>query len=943
MEHRCQTSAGRPESIARKRRTLCGLLTLGLALGLLAAGCARPFYRKKADKEVADILREKDQYPAWKIEQMHVYPDPRARFADLGNTDFPPMPPDDPAAGCESPTPQGPGKSGVRLMESTGYLDQLAAWDTENRLNAAAEAKEAGADETTQSPANLPGVGYEGGESEFPDPLTMKDGARPFLLTLENSVELALFNSREFQDRREDLYLTALPVTVERFAFASQFFATETLIRERLGKLFPAGPSNHWVSSGAFGLTKLFSTGALLMFQFANRTVVELANPNLKHTISQSTIDLDILQPLLRGGGRAVTLEPLTFAERNLLYEIRDYARFRKEFFVNIAAGGNVSGVSVGASRFRVRANSFFTFNGILGAAIRPGRGNLVSLLASGSASPSGFLPTLQNAAQYEIEQNNVATLEGYLRLFRGLAEGPDISQLQVAQVESQLLQSRSTAFQRNQTLRDSLDLLKLQLGVPINLPMEMDDRPVKPLREQFRSFRAILDELKAVRTEAENQGQQIRPAEVRATLRRLILESRLVRGTTFRTEFPRRWATWERRSDQEVKRRLKQFAEELRQLRAARDELEARGAVPESLLRRIDEVGEEIDIGRFEQAIRVVEAQPLSRAASAVGASLVQGMMGPVPTLAILAAEAARGRPSEAYRNVVNLLEQVLGQVRNERVERVKGQWIKAPRVCLNGVDLLATDLETAEATVAQGAIVNRFDLMNVRAILVDAWRQLRVSANALLGTFNVEYHLNSNTPPGLAMPLAFSGSRSRHQLILNGELPIVRILERNAYRTSLLAWERQRRFLMGTEDSIVGSVRSELRALRVLAASYRIQQKAVEVAYLQVESALDTFRAPPPPTGTGGGGGGTAGNAAALTNQLLSSQQTLVRAQNNLISVWVSYLTTRMQLYRDLELMQFDPRGVWIDDVATCECPPDLSPGRQPAGTADRRSPGQ
>ena len=44
----------------------------------------------------------------------------------------------------------------------------------------------------------------------------------------EQAIELGMFNSREFQDRREDLYLAALPVTLERFNFAAQGFFTET-------------------------------------------------------------------------------------------------------------------------------------------------------------------------------------------------------------------------------------------------------------------------------------------------------------------------------------------------------------------------------------------------------------------------------------------------------------------------------------------------------------------------------------------------------------------------------------------------------------------------------------------------------------------------------------------------------------------------------------------
>src|SRR5947209_830327 len=84
------------------------VLNFALATGLLtqAAGCHRPFYRNRTDHEVGEILAQKDKYHDWKIENWHVYPDPRARFADPSDPDHPPKPPDDPAAYDLSPNPQ---------------------------------------------------------------------------------------------------------------------------------------------------------------------------------------------------------------------------------------------------------------------------------------------------------------------------------------------------------------------------------------------------------------------------------------------------------------------------------------------------------------------------------------------------------------------------------------------------------------------------------------------------------------------------------------------------------------------------------------------------------------------------------------------------------------------------------------------------------------------
>ncbi|HEV3081144.1 MAG TPA: hypothetical protein VGY66_15300, partial [Gemmataceae bacterium] len=110
------------------RGSLLMCILLG-GLGTAGSGCTRPFYRKRADAEVNQVLAEKDRYPNWAIEQYHVYPDPRARFADPTDPDHPPMPPDDPAAWDMSPHPQKPGKDGTAVVSGTGYLDLLALWD----------------------------------------------------------------------------------------------------------------------------------------------------------------------------------------------------------------------------------------------------------------------------------------------------------------------------------------------------------------------------------------------------------------------------------------------------------------------------------------------------------------------------------------------------------------------------------------------------------------------------------------------------------------------------------------------------------------------------------------------------------------------------------------------------------------------------------------------
>jgi hypothetical protein len=144
-----------------------------------------------------------------------------------------------------------------------------------------------------------------------------------------------------------------------------------------------------------------------------------------------------------------------------------------------------------------------------------------------------------------------------------------------------------------------------------------------------------------------------------------------------------------------------------------------------------------------------------------------------------------------------------------------------------------------------------------------------------------------------------------------------------------------------MAEEDTVAAAVRSEVRQLRVLAENYKIQQRAVELAFFQVENARDVLFGPGSSQGQQ-----SAGNAAALTQQLLTAQANLLRNQNQLYGTWINYVTVRYQVYRDLEQMPLDARGVWIDELAACgtpaadkrrESPKDGTDQRPPAGGAD------
>ena len=924
-----------------------------MATGLLlqGGGCSREFYRKRADKEVEQVLADKDRYPAWRIENFHVFPDPRARFAATGDPNHPPKPPDDPAAYDLSPNPQKPGKAGVARVDGTGYLDMIAMWDRENRERVAREdademgkvtAPPAGEREGAKLPPGIQSGDVQRATSLAPaveepkkKPPTTSDsltdatsrtllditGRPTFLLTLDQAAELAMFNSREYQDRRENLYLAALPVTQERFSFTSQLFAGSQAIRESSGPEYPGGPSNRWSINNGTGLSKVFPTGGLLLLNFSNDLVFNFLNSK---TFSTSSVNFSAVQPLLRGGGQAVALESLTQVERNLLYQIRTFARFRKELYVEIASS---SGASISGSSFQpsgVLSSGGGGGGGLGGSTSTPGvipgattsisgpilppsAGGSLALAGAIAPPPSGYLNTMLQNIQIYIDKENIAVLGVILQRYKGMLEGDIVGPLQVQSVEQQLLAGRSLLLGDQQQYLDAMDGFKLAIGVPTNLNIEMDDSVIRPLTKQFRRSRAVIEQEQDAVMEASRLIPLAKVPEVRNELRRLLQVSLLVKGTAFANNIRGRLAEWEKMTVQELRDRLDQIKKETQKLLDLQAEMMTKdvpfGAENQQ---RLKDLGSQTDLGNYERSLRLYESAYTDN-----GKPKKQD-------------DDARQRVTR-FRDVISLWQKILVEARDERWAAIRQEWPELPRCCVDGVDLIEADLSLSEKVAGKHAVENRFDLMNVRAQTVDSWRQIAVFGNSLLGVFNAGYQYGTISPSNVAQPLNLGGGRSTSQLTLNMQLPLVRVRERNNYRASLIAFQRQRRALQEAEDIAMKAVRSEIHLLRVYAESYRIQQRQLELAYLTIDSSLEALQAPAAPGPARGGDG-----PAALTSQLLSAQRTLPTAQNNLLTIWINYLNTRLQLYRDLEMMPLDARGVWIDEIRACDCSlqPELHP---------------
>ena len=240
----------------------------------------------------------------------------------------------------------------------------------------------------------------------------------PIEIDLVAGLEIAAENSREYRFRREALYLAALDLTLERWRFTVQE-------RGSLGAQFDrSAPGVEELSAdGQATLSRLFGTGALMVGDIGLELFAQ-PGPGRRLGRRQQPRALD-QQPLLRGFGREVVQEPLTQAERDLVYEVRAYERFRRTFAVDVAA-----------RIYRI----------------------------------------LQQADVVKNERANLANLELLRQRNEALAAAGRLSDIQVDQARQDELQSRERLISEEQRYDDALDAFKLFLGLPIAEPRSRCD-----------------------------------------------------------------------------------------------------------------------------------------------------------------------------------------------------------------------------------------------------------------------------------------------------------------------------------------------------------------------------------------------------------------------------------------------------------------------------------
>ena len=169
----------------------------------------------------------------------------------------------------------------------------------------------------------------------------IETGAR--VIGLAKALELATRHNRSYQNTKEGVYLDALGLTLARYRFTPVFSGSGQINREVVRQVTEevdgVTETQHTVrvpGGGRLGVNQLVSSGARLAGSFTTDFLRFILGGG--GTQRSSRLVADLSQPLLRGRGYRVTMEALTQAERNVLYSLRDFVRYRQEFSVRVAS-----------------------------------------------------------------------------------------------------------------------------------------------------------------------------------------------------------------------------------------------------------------------------------------------------------------------------------------------------------------------------------------------------------------------------------------------------------------------------------------------------------------------------------------------------------------------------------------------------------------------------
>lgn len=311
------------------------------------------------------------------------------------------------------------------------------------------------------------------------DPSAAPAAPSPWVLTLADALRAGAGNSREYQEARDRVFRAALNLDTQSDAFRTSF---EGLL---------SGGWEDQRASGARGVTG----GAQIGAQRAWETGVAVASRLTLDVVKLLTLDrssayglawdASITVPLLRGAGREIVREGLTQAERELVYALWEFERFKRRY-----------AVSVGQSYLRV----------------------------------------LELQRQVLNFEENARSLSAVAERARELTRAGRLPEVQVSLAEQDELRARERRNRARNEVEQALDRLKLELGLPVEarvalVETELDRLPPPSAGAPMAAEEAWIERALAARLDLMSARSRLEDAE--RAIR--IAEDALRMGLTFK------------------------------------------------------------------------------------------------------------------------------------------------------------------------------------------------------------------------------------------------------------------------------------------------------------------------------------------------------------------------------------------------------------------------
>ncbi len=867
------------------------ILAALFATGLFAlAGCSPGHYRRQADDEVYAMLRKAGRDPRWRIDNFSIDPDPTSRMYNPDCPDHQPMPPDDPDS--------------HKLMHCVDDKKGFPCWHS---------------DGDTPFVENPHWLDY-----------LPRDENGVTVLDMNESLRIALLNSPAYQNELEDLYLSALDVTFERFRFDVQFFGGYSATYAADGPLRSSSGSSSELGLATFPAgtdiqaRKLFTTGGELVVGLANSIVWQFSGPDT-HAYN-SLLDFSLVQPLLRAGGRDVVMERLTISERTLLANVRQMERFRQGFATDIVTGRNAGpGPSrrggffggSGLEGFTGTGGGGFGRVGNFGGTGGGGDGGIAG--GAGAARAGGFLGLLQSQQEIKNLKDNVYALRDSLERLELQGKSPKprtpeaIRALFQVELARQALHNASSRLLTAESdYQAQLDNYKINLGMPPDLPVEVKD----PLLDRFNLIDESLTKLQSDgdRVSIELQPPPAEQPTYRDGVDKFVAE--LERSAKALRETLDRHA--------EASKKLDGVREDMRELNDAADERRNWLTLLSRLFRdRSDLVdANALSVERFESQLADLRERyaDMEQSFASTRNQLVahnrqteQDLAARRQELESLAPDAP-GDSAQLFADRKQRFDRTSELIR-QLSDDIAEMWIVEAKARLESIVLPPVEMKSEDALAV--ASKHRQDWMNARAALVDSWRLIRFNADSLESDLDIVFSGDMGTVG--KNPAKFDAATGRLRAGIEFDAPLTRLAERNNYRQALIEYNQARRSYYTFVDRVNQSLRGTLRTIELNQVNFELRRSAVHTALTQVDLARKQLLAPLRPNTDGPIGVPAAPSAGSQTGDLgrdlVTALADLTQVQNDFLSVWLNYRVLRMSLDLDLGTMRVEPDGMWVE----------------------------